>query len=519
MKAFLRKNIYKWHRITSLVVVIPVLLWTLSGFLHPVMGLFKPQLMNHSLAETVIDTSRIRLSPAIAFQQHNIRQINNFRIVELYNAYYYQVKQKGVDTLSYISCFNGQWLPDGDQQYATYLAQRFLSDPDGGGQKNDHHGASADLASVVKKHTAMKMRFNTNITAAILITRFNNEYKSSNVLLPVYRVQFDRDDHLRLYVETSTGKLSTAIDDKRAWFLSFFAVTHSWSFMNSWGAARHMIIGFFSLTCFLTSILGFCVYNIIKKKKKEANSTGWWHRTIGNIFVITTLLYSFSGAWHSLQKLNHPGNEIRKQVHNEVMSDDLNLYLPALLNKLGKSDSLLNISVVKIHHSNFWQVTTVNNKKIRKKYFNTPELNELPGGDEAYGRYLASQFSGLPLSHITHSSQLRKFNDQYSMMKKRLPVIEVGMGDKNYYVETSTGYLSAVSRPSDKAERFSFSNFHMHHYWENWFGKEKGRSLKNIFLISSTLGLMLLAVTGMMMYRCKMKKRKLPANYPGRSYV
>ena len=92
-------------------------------------------------------------------------------------------------------------------------------------------------------------------------------------------------------------------------------------------------------------------------------------------------------------------------------------------------------------------------------------------------------------------------------MKKRLPVVEVSFGeDKNYYVETSTGFLSAVSSTADQAERFSFSNLHMHHYWEDWFGKQKGKALKNIVLIASTLGLLLLAVTGMFMYIRKRRK-------------
>ena len=92
------------------------------------------------------------------------------------------------------------------------------------------------------------------------------------------------------------------------------------------------------------------------------------------------------------------------------------------------------------------------------------------------------------------------------MMNKRLPVIEVGFNEEeNYYVETATGHLAAVTNSYDKAERFSFSNFHMHHYWEDLFGK-KGKTLQKTVLIFTTLGLLMLAITGCWMYWTKKKK-------------
>jgi len=131
-----------------------------------------------------------------------------------------------------------------------------------------------------------------------------------------------------------------------------------------------------------------------------------------------------------------------------------------------------------------------------------------------YAGFLSSAFSSERPGHILRSSTLTAFNNRYSMMNKRLPVEEVTFDDgKNYYIETSTGTLASVTTPGDEAERFTFSNLHMHHYWEMWLGKDNGKTAKNIVLISSTLGLLLLALTGIMMYsRKKLKKGKLQAN-------
>ena len=139
-KKYIRRNIYKWHRLTSLIVALPVLLWTLSGFLHPIMSSMKPDVRNQSLRSTVIDTSKIKVSLRDALRQNGITRLQNFRIVKLYSAFYYQVRQPAADSLSYISCYNAQWLPSGDEQYAAYLAQRYLNEEGGQGQKeNSHH--------------------------------------------------------------------------------------------------------------------------------------------------------------------------------------------------------------------------------------------------------------------------------------------------------------------------------------------------------------------------------------------
>lgn len=507
MKNYLRKRIYKWHRITSLIVAVPVILWTLSGFLHPVMNTLKPEVRNQSLPPVIIDTTKIRVPLAQALIQHGISMINNFRIIEKHGALYYQVKQPDTDTLTYISCYNGQLMVNGDQQYAAYLAQRYLSDTNGNGSADHHSGIAADLASVVNKKPFMNSHGKTNILDVELVKTFTPEYKSSNILLPVYRVQFDRNDYLRLYIETSSGKLSTAIDSKRSWYIKFFALAHSWSFLNSLGDVKNIIIGVVSLLCFLTSLAGFYVYNITSRKNKPISSHRSWHRAVGNVFVVTTLLYAFSGGWHSLHKLKNEEN-VSISESSLFSAGDLKLSLPTVMAKIKKDQLLSDISVIKMHGRNYWQITLIAEGKTQKKYREITTLKELPGGDEAYGRYLASRFAGKQITGITHSRRLVKFNDQYSMMKKRLPVIEVSFDEeKNYYVETATGILSAVSSSSDKAERFSFSNLHMHHYWEDWLGKDKGRVFKNIMLISTTLGLLLLAMTGIIMYR----KRKLRA--------
>jgi hypothetical protein len=261
----------------------------------------------------------------------------------------------------------------------------------------------------------------------------------------------------------------------------------------------------------VTSLFGFYVYNIVNNKKAKAVSKSW-HRALGNAFVLTTALYGISGAWHAFHKLSEKPGKENIADRSQFAINEINFSLSTLSKKLKAGEILNNISIVKLNGINYWQLFISTGKEKQKQYINANTLSELSNGDIKYGCYLACQFSDKTNHTITHSKCLNKFTNQYSMMNKRLPVIEVGFDKKeNYYVETSTGHLSAKATINDKAERFSFSNLHMHHYWEDLFG-DSGKTIQKLILISTTLGLLLLAVTGCWMYLRKKHKALKPGS-------
>ena len=509
LKQYLRKKVYRWHRITSLIVALPVLLWTVSGFLHPVMNSMKPDVRNQFLANTAIDTSRVKLTLSEALLQNGIEKIERFRIVNLYGSHYYQVRLLGKDTLSYISCFNAQWLPKGDEQYAGFLAQRYLTEP--GGQKGgDHHGgAAANINEPVLQKAAPAHYIKPNIKEVSFVENFNSEYKKSNLLLPVYKVSFYREDGVRLYVETLTDRLAAAMDDKRAAYTVFFGAAHSWNFLDGLGIAKNIVLAFVSMLCFLTSLLGFYVYNISKSKKqaKQGTTSRRWHRALGNVFVLTTLLYAFSGAWHSFHKIGKKETAGTSLTNAVYQSADLNgnrNWQQLLRDK----EALLDLTAVTMDGNIFWMATLQKDNKKYRRYIAARHGKVLQEGEKKYGAYLAGLYTGTALT-AKDCKTITSFGHGYSMMHKRLPVVAATRGQTTYYIETATGMLAAVVNSQDRAERFSFSNLHMHHYWEMWFGKKRGQPFKNAILISSTLGLLMLAITGTLLYaRKKMKKKQ-----------
>ena len=351
---FIRKNIYRWHRITSLAVALPVFLWTLSGFLHPVMGSFKPDVRNQSLAPIKIDSSKITISLKDALEKNAISKLHNFRIIHLHGKFYYQIQQLNNDTLTYLSCNDGKLLSNGDQIYAAFLAKRYLSEPNAKPKEKSghHHGMVADIGHLSILSTPT---FQTSEIKKIeLVKEFSSEYKKSYVLLPVYKISFIRSDNISLYIETSTDRLSTAIDNKKAWFNKFFAITHSWSFLNEMGHVKQILLGSFSLMCLLTSLFGFYVYNITNKKKKPtAIKSRSSHRILGNIFVLTTLLYSLSGAWHAFHKISDKTEAAIFIDRSEFHQDVLQFSLSQLSDKLKANEQLTNVSVVSMNNMEF----------------------------------------------------------------------------------------------------------------------------------------------------------------------
>ncbi|MGV3656374.1 MAG: hypothetical protein ACO1NX_00410, partial [Chitinophagaceae bacterium] len=149
-----------------------------------------------------------------------------------------------------------------------------------------------------------------------------------------------------------------------------------------------------------------------------------------------------------------------------------------------------------------WQLSAVNaQSKQVKKYIHQPTGKEMKDGDLQYAQHAARSLSRR--DDVKSVKEITAFNTEYSMMNKRLPVVQMAyQNGESYFMETSTGIVAAIVNGADRAERFSFSNLHMHHYAEKWSGK----GLRNTILITTTLGLLLVACTGIMMY---VKKRWL----------
>ncbi len=519
IKKYIQQHIYKYHRTTSLIVAIPVIMWTVSGILHPIMTSFKPNVKNQFLTATILDTSLIKIPLHIALQKNNIAAIQKCRVVKLSGQHYYQIQHTVNDSLTYINCADGNVLQQGDKKYTIALAQKYLGD--------EQINAGIDEATVnecchrpTKVTSQVREKSITNETVLNIeaITTFDEEYKSINKILPVYKVSFKRNDGIRLYIEPKMDRMAFAVDNNRAAFTKFFAAFHSWDFLGNNRFKTFLLVLFSALACF-TSLFGLYILIVTRKKKivptNTTQRTRKWHRRIAYIFFVTTLLSAFSGCYHAFAKFTPEQDRLAFYDKASFNTNELALNIDSILYNIDSSEKLTNLSIIKVNNKNLWQLNTINHeKKLSKKYINTSSGALEKNVEIEYAKQLATTFSGNKKEDITKSEIITKFDSEYGFINKRLPVIKVSFNkndNERYYIETSTGRLALKIQDADLKEGYCFAFLHKHHFWDIFLGKEKGKLPRDISTIVAALGLLLLTILGLTLF-IKMKMRTVKQN-------
>lgn len=491
----IKKRIYQWHRTISLIIAVPVLLWAISGFMHPLMTNIKPQVATQFLKAAPVDSSKIKITLQKALKQNHIDSITNFRFVHIDTNWFYQVQQGFAEPV-YMSTQTGKKLPQGEWLYAQYLAKQFLE-----GQPQTAAVSNIEASSAAAYHDCcdaaascvLKNSKGAKVEDVSILNNFNKEYKSINKLLPVHRVSFDRADGIRIYVETTQDRFAFAMDNKRAIFDNIFQWLHTWSFLESWGKLKLWLEILFTVLAFITTLMGLYIFFSTKSKKVSGNSTVQKrrnHRFTAFTASLFTLMFTFSGAYHAFSKLKEDKPAVSNNQH-WFASTSIQLNTDSLQTIVKKP--ITNIGLVHMNNQAYWQVYTQskqpqksnqNSKSVDPKkaltpapsanYISCKDYTLLPNGELTYATYLASKFSMQPNTSITRIDTIRKFEGEYGFVNKRLPVFKISYANNNnerYYVETATGQLALRINDTETAEGYSFSFLHKHHFLD-FAGKE-----------------------------------------------
>ncbi|WP_045465415.1 PepSY-associated TM helix domain-containing protein [Sporocytophaga myxococcoides] len=478
----IRKNIYKWHRSISIVIAVPVLMWTLSGILHPVMSTFKPRIKNQSLPALPVDMNKVRLSVTEALTMNGIESIDNFRLITLDGKVYYQVLHDQKDIPVYINVEDGKLLVDGDQKYAIQLSQYFLGDT------------------------------KTAITDTQLVREFGDEYPFINRLLPVYKVSFQREDGLRIFVETFGDRMAFAVNDLRYGFSRFFSAFHSWSFLEALGSLRYVVIVVLCGLALFVAISGIYIYFIsnevrVTDRSNSYTKTRRLHR-ITSIFVsVTTLMFAFSGGYHAFEKIK-PDSRSASLIKTSVPVQRFHWDSIQFFTKIKELGLLSNLSVVNMGTSLYWQANIIDKEnKVKTVYLNVSTLQELNNGEEVYAAFLANSYSSNKTDAIVSINKINSFGGEYGFVNKRLPVMKVqynSNGNERYYVETSSGKLSVRIEDKDLYEGLSFAFLHKFH-----FADSLGKTGRDVITVIAALANLIVVVIGLVLFFKKRRKSKV----------
>nr|WP_295926119.1 PepSY-associated TM helix domain-containing protein [uncultured Dyadobacter sp.] len=455
-KKTIRRNIYRWHRMLGLLAIIPTIFWTASGVMHPFMShWFKTSIANEFYKAEPVAQSDVALSLGQVLLQNKVTEFKNFRLVKFGGKGYYQIKGPD-DKLTYFNAVSGIKLADGDRTYAEHMARYMLGDQQ------------------------------SKIVSSTLLITFTDQYKYVNRFLPVWKVSFDDDRKMDIYVETGQSRFATFNDKGRKAFIWVFGTFHNWGFMDmiANNTIRIVVMVTFLSLIILSAVAGVLVYGLMWKKFKTSRPGSQrgvlrkYHRSIGIWCSIFTFTFAFSGAYHAVQKLDP--DERQKYVYDPVIKTG-EVAQASMIDLKGVS----NVGLIKWGENIFWQTVRKDweTDKTIVDYTNIRDGKKLEDGNIRFAKYLARKFAAQqernaesccdlmeaqissPISdaEVEKASLVTSFAGEYGFVNKRLPVVKLAYNTPDhttYYIETTTARLSTKVEDRNRREGFSFAFLH-----------------------------------------------------------
>lgn len=464
-------------------------MWGLSGVLHPVMSRMQPRAVTFAPPSQVLDLHNAR-SLGEVLQKHGVARIDWFRVVAMPEGHYYQVALPGQSELSYFRLADGQRVPHMDRAYADYLARHFLGD-----QK-----------SVVAETRQ--------------VNGFDSEYSYTNRFLPAYRVAFTRDDAMRVYVDTATSRLGTLVDRPKSWFAAYFQALHTWSFLDDAPRVRAVLMCLLLSAAFLTAMMGIWIYGLRFASLAKPAGLRRIHRTGAILVSITTLTFTFSGAYHVLQGVQPPMASPGLRAGG-FDATEFKVPLTAVSASLPTGVAVRAIAPAHIDGRTYYRIEIMPPMLANNDGHHAPPLpgastialppilidaaegRVLKDGEARYVRSLALAFSGLSGDAIRATGVISKFEGEYGFVFKRLPVSRVEFsapGRPRYFVDTSSGVLAARIDDGDAREGWSFAYLHKFEWLSGL-----GALTRDGIAMTFALGNALVAIAGCVLF---MRRRR-----------
>lgn len=492
----LKFNWLFWHRWLGMLTCVGILLWATSGISHPIMSRLQPKPVAFSAPTAQFDLSQSQFVKSV-LAQHGISAVSHISLAQFAGASYYRVSVDNQLPARYFNVDDGAELIDGDALYARYLAQHFT-------------GQDAE-----------------SITNVELITTFSDDYHEVNRLLPVWRVEFAGDQHLRAYIDTEQSRLATLVNDTRYWLTQVFQFGHNWSFLKGSPVSQVTIAAIVLCTVLTSAFSGFYLYFKLGKAKQRLTGKPLrnWHRRLGLIVSLSALIFASSGLFHLIMSYQQQRNAIESAIEM-VSVNQLNeqAWQQVIAKPLAKLDLLsyakkpywyaLPTSTDGKNQQPVSQVAALAKEKVEAAQHNHHPHE--PASEAIQPYVLAADIESANMNRIEDLVKLKavniakttdsavermewitQFENEYGFIFKRIPVIKVQMNDVDntrYYIEPATGILSAKVRDIDGVEGFVFA--YLHKWSFNFINKD----LRDILVSLFALGNILVAVIGFIMF-------------------
>lgn len=496
----LRWNWLFWHRWLGVFACVGVLMWGLSGLSHPIMSRLQPKPAAFVAPQTTFDLANT-LTPKAILAQHHITTFSHLSVSRVAEQTYLRVATAGNIPARYFNINTGAELAQGDEVSAKGLAVHFT-------------GLEAD-----------------QIASAQLVSQFDADYHPVNRLLPVWRVTFHQSGHLRAYIDTEQTRLATLVDDTRYWLTQWFQFGHNWSFLSKVPTLQVFIAASILSIILLSACSGLYLFvkqSATAKARLAKLSTRRWHRRLGLVVSLTTLVFASSGLFHLVMSYQQEKSALHLQpaeVSSDLLNDDV--WNELAKRPVAKLDALVQgqepywyvlpaseqdenqMPVAQVaamatqaeHAEHHDQHAHGDHHAEKKKPYilRADKLGTEVAADsvEQFAQRQALQFYSAANPVVTAVSWTTKFAGEYGFIFKRLPVLKVQLQDVDntrIYIEPATGALSARVRDIDGVEGFTFAYLH------KWSFEGLNKDLRDLLVSLFALWNVVVAVLGLVLF-------------------
>lgn len=478
------KSLILLHRWLGVFACIAILMFAGSGILHPVMSRLQPQ--PAQFKPPAIDMPATARPLDAVLQQNNIATIAAVASVSIGDAVAYRI-QPETSVARYFDVSSGAEIVDGERRHAEFLARYFLGDTEAA------------------------------IVSAQVISKFDDDYVFINRLLPVWRVDFERSDGIRVYVDTAGNRLATLSDSPKRIFQSYFRTLHDFQFLENHNRLRVTIMLVLLTSTLVTAAAGLVMYVRLKRaaQRLQRLPARRWHRRLALAMAVVMFSFTISGAWHLIYSQMEATQPVaaralfRSAEMGGVAPDRAWTLLrvadtPCYRVNSASSAGVWSAADMAGEHAHHHVADSSPAKPVPPlaECLDTQSGQPIANAEILLAEHLARFYSG-STAPIAAMVPIFKFDDEYGFLNKRLPVWKVQFADSDthWYVENSSGALALRAEKAGALDGWIFSIFH-----KARFISDPYKNLRDGFLMVVALGCIVVALLGMVLFLQQLRR-------------
>jgi hypothetical protein len=487
----------RWHRTLALIVVLPLLAWSLTGLLHPLMTRWQPSAAAMVPPPEIVNApsgTSWQALPAPASVLSKDLVMTELRPLTWQGTAYWMAG--GADgTRQYFRAHDGQ-LSDIEPALMTALARHFTG-------------------------------ILTGEPELQLITSFSAEYPFVNRYLPVWRVQFNGHDTVA-FIEPRGLRLSALSDPWKTWFSATFSRLHSWSF---WSHEPSRDIAMAIVLSLGLAVVVTGIFRLFRRKtvvgSKALNSSNptelstpraarRWHRRLGWFVALGAIASMSSGMFHVLA-INKSQPSFNTKPERVAFSAGQLRTLPPVLGVMGERSLAvasangplwMSYAVDRGHGAKGQHSDHDKEHAEHQHHAATPNLaislqraeNAQPVAIERYVQELAAGvLAQHPGASIESQQAVTGFTAEYGFVQKRLPVYQLQFDTPDHiaiYIDPIDAVVSSVVTDLARVEGYSFAYIHKA-MWLDGLGKDARDGILGL----QALGVFVMACLGLLLAR------------------